>query len=129
MDRLKQFARYILIIIGIYVVSGFLIFIGFNVNYADINVKGDTPEQIIIKKAEATKHEGRVYGYISNSKDNNINGKYIKISVYDSMDELLTTEYLKINDVKYGEDKLFKSKFIADKISSCSISIVDQENV
>ena len=129
MDRLKQFARYILIIIGIYVITGVLIFIGFNVNYSDINVKGDTPEQITIKKAEATKHEGRIYGYVSNNENNNINGKYIKISVYDSTNELLTTEYLKINDVKYGENKLFRSKFVADKISSCSISIVDKENV
>ena len=126
MDRMKQFARYILMIIGLYFFTAVLVFIGFNVNYSDINLNGNKPEQITIKKAEATKHEGRVYGYISNDGEIDINGKYIKILVYDSKNEILTTEFLKINGVERGKDRMFKSKFVADGIKNYSINIVDQ---
>ena len=127
MDTLKKFAKYVLLVIGGYLLTGLLIFIGFNVNYSEISIKDNKPEQISIVKAEASKHEGRVYGYISNNKENNVNGKYIKISVYDSNNEILTTEYLKIQDVEYDKEKLFKSKFTANDVSSYSISIVDEE--
>ena len=129
MDRVKQFLKYILLVIVCYVITGVLIFIGFNVNYSKISLKGSAPDQITINKAEATKSDGRVYGHIKNSEENNVNGKFIKISAYDASDELLTTEYLKIYDVKNNESKLFKARFIADKISSYSISIVDQEGI
>lgn len=128
MSTLKQFAKYILLIIGIYLLTSVLIFIGLNVNYSDITLKGNLPEQISIEKAEATNSEGRIYGYVSNSEENNVNGKYIQISVYSSDDELLTTEYLKIDSVSYGEKKLFKFSFTVDNASSYSINIVDNNN-
>ena len=128
MSTLKQFAKYILLIVGIYLLTSVLIFIGFNVNYSDITLKEDLPEQISIEKAEATKSDGRIYGYISNSEENNVNDKYIQISVYSSDDELLTTEYLKIDSVSYGEKKLFKFTFTVDNASSYSINIVDNNN-
>ena len=127
MDTMKKFAKYVLLVIGGYLLTGLLIFIGFNVNYSEISIKDNLPEQITIAKAEATSKQGRIYGYVSNSEENNVNGKYIKISVYDSNNEILTTEYLKIQDVEYDKEKLFKSKFTANDVSSYSISIVDEE--
>lgn len=128
MSKLKQFGKYILMIIGIYLLTSVLVFIGFNANYSKITLKGEVPEQISIEKAEATKSQGRVYGYISNSVDNNVNGKYIKVSIYDVDDELLTTEYLKIDDVNYGDKKLFKATFNVDNANSYSISIVNEDS-
>ncbi len=125
MSTLKKFAKYILLVIGIYVISSILIFIGLNVNYADITLVGDLPDQIRIEKAEATSSNGRIYGYVSNNKENNVNGQYIQISVYDSNGEVLTVEYLKINDVSYGNEKLFRAHFSVDNIYSYSISIVE----
>lgn len=128
MGKLKEFARYILFLIGAYLLTNALIFIGFNLNYSDISLTGEVPAQISIEKAEATNKDGRIYGYVSNERENNVNGKYIKISVYNMERELLTTEYLKINDVEYGNKRLFRSKFAAKGAASYSISIVDEEN-
>ena len=128
MDQLKRISKYILLIIITYVGTAIFIFIGFNVNYSSISLRGTLPEEISIEKAEATKSDGRIYGYVSNNRDNNVNGKYIKISVYDINKELLTTEYLKINDVSYGQRKLFKSKFSVKEAKSYSVSIVENEN-
>lgn len=127
MSTLKQFAKYILWIIIAYLFTSFFVFISLNSGYSDISLKGEIPEQISIEKAEATKTNGRVYGYISNEKGNNVNDKYLKISVYNSSSELLTTKYLKIDGIKYGEKKLFTARFNAKETNSYSISIVDEE--
>ena len=128
MSTLKRFAKYILLVIAIYLLTMFLTFVGFNVNYSEITLIGDLPDQITIAKAEATKSEGRIYGYVSNSRDNNVNGKYIQILVYNSDNELLTTEYLRIEGVSYGEEKLFRSTFTVDNAYSYSIDIVDSDS-
>ena len=128
MSTLKRFAKYILMILGMYFLTTILVFFSLNMSYSDINLKGEIPEQISIEKAEATKSSGRVYGYISNQKENNVNNKFLKISVYDASSKLLTTKYLKIDGIKYGERKLFTAIFNAKGTESYSISIVDNEN-
>lgn len=128
MSTLKTFAKYILMIVGMYFLTMILIFISFNINYSDINLKGELPSQVSIEKAEASESKGRVYGYIENIKDNNVNNKFLKISVYDKSSELLTTKYLKIDGVKYGDKKLFTALFNAKDSAYYSISIVDKEN-
>ena len=98
-------------IVGIYVFTAIVVFIGFNLNYKSIDCNNSFPEQISIEKAEATSKEGRIYGYVSNIKENNINGKYIKVEIYNTNNEKDGIQYLKINDVKYGEKKMFKVFF------------------
>ena len=127
MKNLKLFGKYILIIIAIYVISAILIFIGLNVNYSDITLNDSLPEQISIEKAEATSTDVRIYGYISNTGDYDLVGSYIKVSIYDSEGEILTTEYLKIDGVSRYDEKLFKVNSNVDNASSYSISIVDTE--
>ena len=127
MSTLKRFAKYILMIIIVYFLTMFLVFVSLNSGYSNISLKGEVPMQISIEKAEATKTNGRVYGYISNEKGNNVNDKFLKISVYNSSSELLTTKYLKIDGIKYGEKKLFTARFNAKESDSYSISIVDEE--
>jgi hypothetical protein len=127
MSKLKEFGKYILLIIGVYLLTSVLVFIGFNVNYSKIMLNGELPTQISVEKAEATGTSGRIYGYVSNSEDDDVNGKYIKISIYNSEEELLETEYLKIDSVDYGDKRLFKSNFNVNNATSYSISIVNNE--
>lgn len=127
MAKLKLFGKYILIVIAIYVLTSILIFIGFNIIYSDITLNQTLPEQISIEKAEATSSDVRIYGYVSNNGDNDLVGSYIKVSIYNSEDEILTTEYLKIDGVSKNEEKLFKVTSNVDNASSYSISIVDTE--
>ena len=64
MGTLKTFLKYILWIIAFYLFTSFLIFVGFNASYKNIESKQDLPKQITIDKAEATKNQGRIYGYV-----------------------------------------------------------------
>lgn len=128
MDRMKTFAKYILWALGLYILTSILVFIGFNLNYKDIICNNKSIEQISIEKAEATSSTGRIYGYVTNLKENNVNGKYIKIEVYNTDNQKDEIQYLKINDVKYSEKKMFKVFFKTDNAKYCNISIVDNEN-
>lgn len=128
MDRMKTFAKYALFALGIYFFTSILVFIGFNLNYKDIKCNNKFPEQISIAKAEATSKNGRIYGYISNIKENNVNGKYIKVEIYNNDNKKDEIQYLKINDIKYNEKKMFKVFFKTNNAKYCNISIVDTEN-
>lgn len=128
MDKMKTFAKYALMVIGIYIFTSIVVFIGFNLNYKDIECNNQFAEQISIEKAEATSTTGRIYGYVTNFKENNVNGKYIKVEIYDKDNEKAEVQYLKIQDVKYGKKKMFKVFFKTDNAKYCNINIVDNEN-
>ena len=127
MGTMKTFAKYILMAVGICVLTNILVFIGFNLNYKDIESNNNFPEQISIEKAEATSTTGRIYGYVTNLKENNVNGKYIKVEVYNIDNEKDEVQFLKIDDVKFGEKKMFKVFFKTEDAKYCNINIVDSE--
>lgn len=127
MDRLKTFVKYALWALGLYIFTAILVFVGFNLNYKDIQCNNAMPEQISIEKAEVTSKSGRIYGYVSNIKENNVNGKYIKVEIYNTDNEKDEIQYLKIDDVKYGEKKMFKVFFKTDNAKYCDINIVDND--
>lgn len=125
MSDLKKDLKIVLLVIAGFLLTGFLIFVGFNVNYKPIELKSELPNQISIEKAEATKVQARVYGYVDNSGDNNLNGKFIKVSVFNN--EQVETKFLKIENLEKNERKLFKALFNVKKVNSYSIDIVDSE--
>ena len=127
MSDLKKDAKIVLLVVVGFLLSGFLIFVGLNSNYKPIRLSQELPQQITIEKAEANKDQGRVYGYVQNSNESNLNGKYLKISVYNSKDEIIATEYLKIENLQSNEKKLFRSNFNAKNAKSFDINIIDNK--
>ena len=110
MSDLKKDAKIVLLVVAGFLLSGFLIFVGLNSNYKPIRLSQELPQQITIEKAEANKDQGRVYGYVQNSNESNLNGKYLKI------------ENLDVN-----EKKLFRSNFNAKNARSYDINIIDNK--
>ena len=125
MSDFKRDIKIVLIVLGGYLLTNFLIFVGFNANYKPIELKSELPNVITIEKAEATKVQGRVYGKIRNSEEVEVNGKYIKVQVFNDKSEKIATEYLKIENVQKNEEKLFRATFNAEKAKSYTIDIVE----
>ena len=67
MSRMKTLLKYALLIIAFFILSDFLIEVGLNCNYKKIERK-DEISQVYIYQAEATKVNGRVRGFIKNSR-------------------------------------------------------------
>lgn len=125
MTDLNKDIKIVLLVIGGFLLTGFLIFVGFNVNYKPIELKSELPNVITIEKAEATKVQARVYGRIRNTEENDFNGKYIKVSLFNANNENISTEYLKIENLGKDENKLFRATFNAEKAKSYSVDLVD----
>ena len=128
MDQVKKILKYVILLIALYFFSKFLIYIGLNATYKDIKVEGNVPEQIKVEYAQATKVNGRILGKISNNKESNINGKYIKTDIYDSKNELLGTKYLELTEIENNETKKFAVFFKKNDVDHCEISIVDEKD-
>ena len=119
--------KIVLLVVAGFILTGFLIFVGFNVNFKPIELKSELSNQLSIEKAEATKVQARVYGYVQNSSENDISGKFIRVSVFNVNGENLETKFLKIENLGKNESKLFKVWFNKNEVKSYTIDIVDNK--
>lgn len=126
MDTLKTFAKYIILLVAFYIFSNFLIFVGLNSNYNNIDLKGTLPLQVQITKAEATLVNGRISGTIQNSPENNLNGKYIRINLYSERDVLLGVKYLDIVNLGENAQEEFNTYFKAQGVEYYSVEITSE---
>ena len=124
MDRLKTFRKYIIWIIIFYIFTVAIRYIGFNSTYKNIELKNDISEQIKIDIAQATKVNGRIFGEVTSTEENDLNGQYIKIEIYNLREELIGVKYLKIEGTNQNEPKKFVTYFTAENIGYYSIEIM-----
>ena len=127
MDRLKTFGKYILWIVGFYIFSLVLTYIGFNATYKNIDSFKEIPEQINIVLAQSTKVNGRIYGEVTSTADNDLNGKYIKVQIYTRYNNFAGTRYLKIENTQANVPKKFAVNFKAEDIKYYTVEIIDED--
>ena len=127
MSTVKKFAKYVIWIILFWILSDILIYYGLNSTYKDMKNKGDNLNQVEVSTAEATKVNGRVIGKISNTKESNLSGKYLKINLYAESGNLLATEYVEIGNLRDNEVKSFESYFKMQDVKAYDINIVDEK--
>ena len=121
MSRIKTFCKYILLLVGFYILSNILIFFGINTSYNNLSIKDSIPEQVHITDASATLVNGRVKGYLSNI--DYISDIYLQFNFYNDTDSLAGTKYIKISELK---DKEFNFYFKLHYIDSYSVTIVSE---
>ncbi len=125
MSRLKTLGTYLLIAIGFYIFATAMIYIGLNASYKNITNKGNLSNQIKIDLAQSTKVNGRIYGKITSTNENNLEGKYIKVNIFDKKDRLVGTKYLKIEGTYVNQPKKFMVFFTAEYINSYTVEIIE----
>lgn len=126
MDRLKTFLKYALWLIGFFILSNFLIYVGLNSSYRDIE-RRDNVEEVQIYQAEATKVNGRIRGLIQNIEEENLTGKYIEIDMYSKRDVFLGREYIQIEEKEQEKPQAFEMLFKLQDVASYEIKIVDEK--
>lgn len=125
MNRIKTFTKYVLWIIAFYIFTMVCTYVGFNSTYKDIDYKGTLPNQVTINLAQSTKVNGRIYGEVTSTAENDLNGKYIKVRIYTEKGNLAGTKYLKIENTKLNEPKKFAVNFTAENINSYTLEILE----
>lgn len=115
---------WISILVGVFVLSDFLIYVGLNSTYKDI-VREDNNSQIVVYQADATYVNGRIRGMIKNTSD--IKDKYLKIELYSKRDVLLGRSYIEIQDTEDSETQPFELLFKATDVASYQIETVNEK--
>ena len=126
MKRMKTFGLYALGIILFYIFSNFLIEVGLNSTYKDIDGKNNT-SQIEIIEAEATLVNGRISGKLNTNITEDLYNKYIQIDLYSPRNVLLGTKYIEIKSLNENSDKSFETYFKSQHVKYYNISIVEQK--
>lgn len=126
MDRMKTFLKYALWVIGFFILSEFLINVGLNSTYKDIE-RRDANSQVSIYQAQATLVNGRIKGIVTNSEPEELNGKYICIDFYSKRDVFLGKKYIQVENLGENESKPFEAYFKLKDVASYEVSIVDNK--
>ncbi len=122
MDRMKQLIKYVLWIIGFFILSNFLINVSLNSSYNGMQ-RLDKNYQIDVYQAESTKINGRIRGVILSEETDEISGKYLKTELYSERDILLGTTYVELGYIE--ETEAFEILFDVDNVESYKMEIVD----
>ena len=126
MDKIKKYAMYFILVIAFFILSDFLIYVGLNSSYRDIQRQGSV-EGVSIYQAEATKVNGRIRGLIQNPNGEDLNGKYVEVDLYSKRDVFLGRKYIQINDLQQGDTQSFELLFKIEDVASYNVNIVDEK--
>lgn len=121
---MQKILTWILILIGVFILSDFLINVGLNSTYKDIQ-RQDENSQIVVYQADATYVNGRIRGLIKNSEK--AQGKYLKIELYTKRDVLVGKSYIEIKELKEEETQPFELLFRAQDVAFYKIETVKEK--
>ena len=129
MSTMKTFFIYLLLFVGLYVVSNLLIDAYIKTSYYkietyDIDVK---EANITIMTAKASKDDGHIEGKIVNNTNEKVTNRYMKVELFSNKDVNLGTEYVKIDELNPGDLKNFKIDFTCDNVTSFKITFISEE--
>ena len=129
MSRMKTFGIYLLLFVGLYVISNILISAYIKTSYYkiesyDIN---ETQLTVTIMSARASKDDGYIEGKISNGTNEKITDKDMKVELYSENNVSLGKEYVKVDEINPGEIKDFKISFSCDNVKHFVITFLTSE--
>ncbi len=122
MGTMKTFVKYAIWIILFWIFSDILIYAGINSTYKDIESKGKIPDGIEVVQVQATTVNGR----IKLKANNSLSGKFLKVDLYSSRDNILGTQYIEIGNVSENQTKEIETYFKISEVKSYQISVVDE---
>ncbi len=128
MEKLKEYGKYILWIVGGFILSSILIYIGLNATYKNMLIKGKLPDQVVVDIGQATKVNGRIYGEVTSTEENNLNGKFLEVEIYNKRGEVLGRKYLEITGTQINSPKKFKVNFVTENVRAYGIKIIDSSD-
>lgn len=126
MDRMKTFFKYVIWLVLFFALSEFLINVGLNSSYKDMQRLDDTKEVEIVE-AKSTLVNGKIKGTIKNSEQDYLTGKYVQIEFYSKRNVMAGRKYIEINTTEATKTQDFSAYFELKDITSYKISIVDSK--
>ena len=111
-------------VILFWILSDFLINVGIKTTYKEIQKVGQIPSGIQVKEMKSTAVNGKINLLINST---NLSGKFIKVDLYSSKDNLLGTQYLEIGEIKENQTKEIDTYFKIADVRKYEISVTDEK--
>lgn len=128
MGRVKTFGKYILLLIAFYIVSNVLVYFCLQTSYSPMEkeIYNNDEIEVNISSAKATFIDGKVEGSVKNKTAEDLNNKYLKCEFFSKRGTLILTKYIKIDELKAGEEKNLDFNFRAENIKKLKIEVTDE---
>lgn len=123
-STMQKMAIWILILVGVFILSDFLINVGLNSTYKDIT-RQDNHSGVVVYQADATYVNGRIRGLIKETES--AKGKYIRIELYSKRNVLVGRGYVELETMQRGETQAFELLFRAKDVASYKIDTVKEK--
>ena len=121
MSRMKTFLKYVLWLAIFFVFSEFIIYVGLNSSYRDIERK-DSLAQVQISQAQATLVNGRVKGTVTNTQE--LGGEYVRFDFYSERGNVVGRKYVQLQKSMPSQD--FSIYLDAEDITSYEVSVTNE---
>lgn len=121
MSRMKTFLKYVIWLVLFFIISEFLIAVGLNASYRDIERRDDL-SQVQISQAQATLVNGRVKGTITNTQE--LGGTYVRFDFYSERDNVVGRKYIQLEKSVPNQD--FSIYLDAEDITSYEVSVTNE---
>ena len=132
MDKLQTFLRYLLIIVGFFLISEFLS--GQLIKQMYVKLNGSVKEEfeyngentvldVEIIEAKATKMNGYITARVTNNTNKVIDKAYLKFDMFAKKDLKAISRYMEINDLEPGKSKDYTLKFRAGYVDTYKVAV------
>lgn len=129
MDTFKRILFWVVIIVIVFFVTNFCNFYIIASTYKDIECKITNSNNLEITKKEckATYVNGYCKLSVKNTSGTDISNKYIILEGYSEYNNNLTNKYIKIDNIKAGEEKEIQFNYKAQEVKNASVYVTENE--
>ena len=129
METFKKIILWVAIIVIVFFVTNFCNFYIIASTYKDIDCKITNSNNLEITKKECKARY--VNGYcklsVKNTSETDISNKYIILEGYSEYNNNLTNKYIKIDNIKAGEEKEIQFNYKAQEVKNVSVYVTENE--
>ena len=129
METFKKIMLWVAIIVIVFFVTNFCNFYIIASTYKDIDCKITNSNNLEIAKKEckATYVNGYCKLSVKNTSETDIYNKYIILEGYSEYNNNLTNKYIKIDNIKAGEEKEIQFNYKAQEVKNVSVYVTENE--
>lgn len=129
METFKKIMLWVATIVIVFFVTNFCNFYIIASTYKDIDCKITNSNNLEIAKKEckATYVNGYCKLSVKNTSETDISNKYIILEGYSEYNNNLTNKYIKIDNIKAGEEKEIQFNYKAQEVKNVSVYVTENE--
>lgn len=132
MSTMKRFGTYFVIIILLFVITMVIEKLSLSSNYSNISCTFDSSYdgkngsfQITNLEAKSSVYDGYISFDITNTSMKLIEKCFVKIDLYNDLEQLAKTDYEEVDDFQPGETRKISLKYKANNIKRFAVSVVE----